>query len=158
MIARGLTQLIAANQVAGAAWVVLATIIFGAPPVASVEGVLGVAIGVVTIAAGFKALRGARAGTMALAVVLLLQAIEFANTSLAWQLCLGANWRITFQPTLDWTDLGFEGLFSTTAWPPGGGSLLAVNVTALLAGAYLLIRWYRKPPEHESDAATGRTA
>lgn len=144
MIGRGLTQLIAANQVAGAAWIAISTIAFGTPPVSSLEGVLAAAIGVVTMAAGLTALRGSRAGTGALAAILLLQSVEFANTAVAWQLCLGANWRMMFQPRIDWTDIGFEGLFSTTAWPPGGGSLVAVNVTALVAGAYLLIGWYRK--------------
>lgn len=144
MIGRRLTQLIAANQVAGAAWIVLSAVAFGTPVVSSLEGVLAVAIGVVTIAAGVKALRGSRTGAGALAAILLLQAIEFANTSLAWQFCLGANWRIMFQPRFALADLAFEGLFSTTAWPPGGGSLFAVNVTALVAGAYLLIGWYRK--------------
>jgi len=142
MFSTRLTQLIAANQIAGAIWVALATLIFGVSHDSALDIVLAVALALSGLVGGVLALRSSRVGITILVVVLLLQIIRFANAAFAWQFYLGATWRLTIQPTAG-TDFGFEGLFSITPWPVGGRSLLELNLTALLTSIYLLFRLYR---------------
>jgi len=141
MLSRRLTQLIAANQIAGAVWVVVAALAFGVHSSSS-ELVLAVIIALATLVGGVLALRNSRRGIAALTAVLVLQVIRFADASFAWQFYLGATWRVTLRPVFG-TDFGFEGLFSVSPWPVGGGSLLELNLTALLAAAYLVSQIWR---------------
>ena len=142
MLSRRLTQLIAANQIAGALWVTLATLGFGISHGSALETFLALALGVLGIVGGAIALRGSRTGLTILVVILALQIIRFANAAFAWQFYLGATWRVALQPTAG-SGFGFEGLFSITPWPVGGRSLLELNLTALLTSIYLLFRLYR---------------
>ena len=142
MLSTRLAQLIAANQIAGALWVTLATLVFGISHGSALETLLALALGVLGIVGGAIALRGSRPGLTILVVILALQIIRFANAAFAWQFYLGATWRVALQPTAG-SGFGFEGLFSIALWPAGGGSLLEVNLTALLASIYLLFYLYR---------------
>src|SRR2546425_8679846 len=142
MLSTRLAQLIAANQIAGALWVTLATLVFGISHGSALETLLALALGVLGIVGGAIALRGSRTGITILVVILALQIIRFANAALAWQFYLGATWRVALQPTAG-SNFGFEGLFSIAPWPAGGGSLLEVNLTSLLASIYLLFHLYR---------------
>src|SRR3989449_8317515 len=142
MFSARLTQLIAANQIAGAIWVALATLVFGVSHDSALETVLAAALALSGLVGGVLALRSSRVGITILVVVLLLQIIRFANAAFAWQFYLGATWRLALQPTAG-SGFGFEGLFSIAPWPAGGGSLLEVNLTALLAGIYLLFYLFR---------------
>jgi hypothetical protein len=137
-----LTQLIAANQIAGAVWVALATLVYGVSHDSALETVLALALAVLGVVGGVLALRGSRTGITILAVILALQIVRFANAAFAWQFYFGATWRVAFRPTAG-SEFGFEGLFSIAPWPPGGGSLLEVNLTGLLATIFLLFHLYR---------------
>src|SRR5438309_1590196 len=136
MFSARLTQLIAANQIAGAIWVALATLVFGVSHDSALEIVLAVALTLSGLLGGVLALRSSRVGITILVVVLLLQIIRFANVAFAWQFYLGATWRLTIQPTAG-TDFGLEVCLTIPPWPAGAGCWLSLNFPPCLPGATL---------------------
>lgn len=145
MASTRLAQLIAANQLAGALWLVLSVLVFGVPPLADPAGWLGVLLGLIGVGAGYLVIRDSRPASAVLAVLLLLQTVRVATAQFAWQLILGANWRVEFAPHGLGTTFGFDELFSLSPWPANTGSILEVNVTALVTALFLLVRLYRTP-------------